>query len=416
MFLHYHTGKEVFFMRKHMVRNTGMMILALLAGIYDSFRIVRYLPFPWNRFLGIVISIFSLFCLMFQAYSTSDTVRIRRGYQTAILISGIYIGFLTYHMMLLIVTDFFYLPLRFAAHLPLKRYPFDIADLLLTLGIVTYGAIHARRPKVVPYRIRLAEGDSGSCPDLPAVPGHSYHIVLLSDLHVGSCIGEHFIHNIVQQVNRLHPDLILIAGDILNHADPHECTTIHGTERELSHLQAKDGVLAVTGNHDASGSDPDFRRFLERSHIRLIDDLTVETPAVNVVGRTGSVPGVGSVLRVQKTNDCPAPLTKDNRTSLKALMRRCNPCKPVVVLDHDPDGVPEACLNQADLILCGHTHHGQFFPCNYFTRWHYGKSLLGGYSRQGKTQIVVSSGCGCFQTSLRIGTDSEISDLHLTLH
>ena len=87
--------------------------------------------------------------------------------------------------------------------------------------------------------------------------------------------------------------------------------------------------------------------------------------------------------------------------------------KPVVVLDHDPQGIREAETVQADLVLCGHTHRGQFFPMNLFTKLSLEKGFYYGYTRRGKTQAVISAGTGFHQMPIRIGSDSEIVDLHL---
>lgn len=35
--------------------------------------------------------------------------------------------------------------------------------------------------------------------------------------------------------------------------------------------------------------------------------------------------------------------------------------KPRIVVDHNPLGIKEAADNKIDLVLCGHTHKGQFF-------------------------------------------------------
>ena len=45
-----------------------------------------------------------------------------------------------------------------------------------------------------------------------------YRIVQLSDLHIGSWVGqEQTIRTLVEQVNALNPDLIVFTGDLVNH-------------------------------------------------------------------------------------------------------------------------------------------------------------------------------------------------------
>jgi hypothetical protein len=62
--------------------------------------------------------------------------------------------------------------------------------------------------------------------------------------------------------------------------------------------------------------------------------------------------------------------------------------------------------NGIDLQLSGHTHNGQFWPLNYFTRKIY--ELSYGYLKKGNTQIIVSSGYGLWGPRIRSGSRSEV--------
>ena len=85
-----------------------------------------------------------------------------------------------------------------------------------------------------------------------------------------------------------------------------------------------------------------------------------------------------------------------------------------MVLDHDPNGITEAAACDADLVLAGHTHRGQFFPLSLLTQSSYEKGYFYGLAQTANeltghiTTSIVSSGAGYFQTPIRIGTDSEI--------
>ena len=85
-----------------------------------------------------------------------------------------------------------------------------------------------------------------------------------------------------------------------------------------------------------------------------------------------------------------------------------------MVLDHDPGKIPEAVSFGVDLVLCGHTHKGQFFPVTYFTKWANGKHYFYGHEVFGKTHAVICAGTGFFQLPVRLGTDNEAADIHLS--
>ena len=65
----------------------------------------------------------------------------------------------------------------------------------------------------------------------------------------------------------------------------------------------------------------------------------------------------------------------------------------------------------ADLFLAGHTHGGQFFPLTLINdrAFEYNRGLY----RCGDMAVYVSCGSGTFGLPIRIGTDSEITLLHL---
>ena len=86
-----------------------------------------------------------------------------------------------------------------------------------------------------------------------------------------------------------------------------------------------------------------------------------------------------------------------------------------VLGNHDPQGIREAAAAGASLVLCGHTHRGQFFPVNFFTRWANGRHYFYGYESFSQTQAFISSGAGYFQLPVRIGTSNEVVSLLLRL-
>ena len=85
---------------------------------------------------------------------------------------------------------------------------------------------------------------------------------------------------------------------------------------------------------------------------------------------------------------------------------------PILLLDHQPQAEEEAKQAGVDLLMCGHTHNGQVFPGNLIVgltaKYTYG------YSKDGDTNIVVTSGAGFWGPPCRVASDSEIVVLNLT--
>lgn len=242
------------------------------------------------------------------------------------------------------------------------------------------GIIGTRRLKIITHKINI-EGMNGKC-----------RMVLLSDLHIGFYVGAQHIRKTVDKVNALHPDCVVIAGDIINAGNTRECPEIDKAAAELAKLSSKLGAFAVTGNHDPDSGDADFVQFLQDADITLLDDEVYKTDRFALIGR--------------KT-------CTQQRKELCTLKEQCGNL-PIVVIDHDPLGARQACRENADLVLCGHTHKGQVFPLGLFCRLLYSKGEFWGLSKKGKTNIMVSAGTGYFSMPMRIGSSCEINCLELS--
>lgn len=349
------------------------------AAIYSSLRVAWAFPRPAEYIVGALVCAFALFGVGFQTYTRHrDDHSFHPMYRRAVIASGLYVAFMTYHFCALVVCDLLYLFLHRVPGAP-KRDAFSMAAAVAALLIVAYGYWRVHQIRIIPVRLRCSKLNRR----------FPYRIVHLSDLHIGAAISEKHVREMVRKVNLCHPDLIVITGDILNHGGTYEVPDLKKIEAILAGMRAKDGVYGVLGNHDTETPDPNLYRFFRKCGIRMIDNRVVETDTVSLVGRTGIIVSGG-------------------RVSLRRLMEHVNRRKPVIVLDHDPKGIREASGCGADLVLCGHTHAGQFFPCTVFTHMIYGKTGSHGVGQLGKTVSVVSAGTGYFQTPVRIGTDNEI--------
>src|SRR5262249_34461727 len=103
---------------------------------------------------------------------------------------------------------------------------------------LAYGVLTVQRgPIVRRVRVPLAK--------LPA-SADGYTIVQLTDIHIGWTLGAEFAERVVAITNALAPDAIVLTGDLVDghvrELAPHVAP--------LAQLRARDGVYAVTGNHE----------------------------------------------------------------------------------------------------------------------------------------------------------------------
>jgi len=255
---------------------------------------------------------------------------------------------------------------------------------IVSAAVVAIGYRNTKHIRTVSYRILLGQGEK------------EFRIALISDLHLGAFVGVDHIKRIVEAVNAIHPDLIVIAGDLIDDDNSilSEPAELQQLSCEFRQFQSKYGAMLTLGNHDPDAADPAFRAFLEESHIQLLHNQILELPAVNVVGVSD-----------------PA---HNKRVPIGNLMADGNPAKPTIVIDHDPRYMDTAVAQNAHLILSGHTHAGQFFPASVLTRIALGKQRFYGHHIIGNTHAVVTSGVGFFNLPVRLCTSNEIVKIVLS--
>lgn len=257
------------------------------------------------------------------------------------------------------------------------------AVVFILLVLSTIGYIRFSNPKIVPLHIDLP--NNGNKPEC-------LNIVAVSDVHLGDMIRKSRLKKYVKLINQQQPDLILIAGDLFDR-------NMHTIERqnkqaELRKLNARYGVYAILGNHEYFGNVNKAKEIIEQSGIKLLRDsaVTIDNKLV-IIGRDDR--------------------TNRNRKSLKHLTASVDSNLPSVLLDHQPYNLSEAVENNINVQISGHTHNGQIFPINRIVRRMY--ELAYGYKKTGNTHFYVSSGLGLWGAPIRLGTQSEIVNIRLSL-
>ncbi|MDR2476051.1 MAG: metallophosphoesterase, partial [Bacteroidales bacterium] len=188
----------------------------------------------------------------------------------------------------------------------------------------------------------------------------------------------------IDQLNSEEPDIILIAGDIIdNHLLPLQEQHI---SESFHRLKSTYGIYAAVVNHEYIAGIDKSIAFLQEAGICVLRD------SVALVDSTFFVVG-----RDDRSNR--------NRLPLETLTHSLDKSKPVILLDHQPVRLEETEANNITLQISGHTHHGQLIPISWITRLMFEKPY--GYLKKGNSHIYVTSGIGIWGGKFRIGTQSE---------
>jgi predicted MPP superfamily phosphohydrolase len=222
-------------------------------------------------------------------------------------------------------------------------------------------------------------------------------IVVASDIHLGTLVGQKWFDKIVDRINVLNPDIILLPGDIVD--EDLGPVIKQNLGESLRSLKSRFGVFAITGNHEYIGGVEEASRYLVDHGVTVLRDRVLRiNETVYLVGREDR-----SMDR----------FTEKTREPLKDLMAEVDGHFPVILMDHQPFHLEEGEDNGVDLQVSGHTHHGQLFPLNFITGRIY--ELSRGYKKKGKAHIYVSSGVGTWGPPVRLGNRPEIVNIKLRL-
>ena len=169
-------------------------------------------------------------------------------------------------------------------------------------------------------------------------------ICQLSDLHYTGHINLEFFQRVVEEANKLQPDLIFITGDLVD-----EAKCLPWLESTLGRLQAKHGVYYVLGNHDLLIRDePRLRELIAQAGVKWAGDGKWHDLEIN-----------GGHLRLSG-NALPW-FTHCNKLAIDDLGPNDGEAEQPfkILLSHSPDQMIWAKDYGFDLMFGGHTHGGQ---------------------------------------------------------
>lgn len=228
--------------------------------------------------------------------------------------------------------------------------------------------------------------------DLPAA-FDGYRMLQLTDIHASRLLTGDWVRQVVAESNALKPDLIVITGDLID-------GTVDARRddfRPLGDLQAPDGVIAITGNHEYYAQYSDWMQAFRALHMQVLENSHTQVrrgdAALTIAGVTDPVAARYGL---------PLP-------DLQAALAGADPAAPVILLDHRPRNAAEAAARGVKLQLSGHTHGGQIIGMDQLVKRANGGFVSGRYEVDGMT-LYVSNGAGLWAGfPARIGVPSEIT-------
>lgn len=222
-------------------------------------------------------------------------------------------------------------------------------------------------------------------------------IAQISDLHVGPTIKRDYVDTVVEQVNALKPDLIFFTGDMVDGSVEYLADDVE----PLRDLRSRYGTFFVTGNHEYySGVDYWLHKVAELG----MTDLHNEHRILEINGEHLAIAGVTDLMAHQ--------IDPAHRSDPHKATQGIPADMPTILLAHQPGTASALDGLNIDLMVCGHTHGGQYYPFKYAVSLAH--PYVAGLYQQGNTSVYVNRGTGYWGPPLRLGVPSEITFFELT--
>lgn len=378
-----------------LILGLGGLMLAVHAYFYWRLVVGTGSSRRWRLVGGIVLAV--LFLSLFGSLATQRTAAgpdLRPLHLTGMTWFAAVI-YLVLVLVLAEVVRLVLLVVRRMRHLnaePLRRRQFSRVA-AATAGIVAVGTVGFGMTQAF-GEVRVVRATI-ALPDLPE-QFEGYRIALATDLHLGPISGRALTQDVVDAVNREDVDMVALVGDLSDGlpGDLSEATT------PLGQLEASDGVLFTTGNHEYYSDAAAWRAAMPGLQVEALRN------AAHPVERGDRR------LLFAGINDATGE-DFDDPADLQAALVDRRPDDTVVLLAHKPRQSAVAAAADVDLQLSGHTHGGQFWPFHLAVLAQ--QKTLAGAERVGDTQVWTSRGAGFWGPPIRVGAPPDISILTLTL-
>jgi hypothetical protein len=237
---------------------------------------------------------------------------------------------------------------------------------------------------------------------------HGVKIVHISDIHYGRTINEKRLKHIVEEINKLKPNIVVLTGDLID-----KDTKLNSNIKDIIVNNLKDidttlGKYAIYGNHDYAFSE--YPTIIEESGFTLLKnsyDLIYNDSYEPIF-----IGGVDSLLKGNPDiNSIMDYYNIEEETEEKVL-----PNYKIILL-HEPDYFNEfKDKNNISLVLSGHSHNGQIrIPFIGGLKKVKGAKIYNElYYKINDTDLYISSGIGTSTINLRLFNRPSINLYRLT--
>lgn len=218
----------------------------------------------------------------------------------------------------------------------------------------------------------------------------NFKIIHFTDIHYKKVITKDTIKELINQINKTKPDIVLFTGDLIDKDYKLNNNDINFLITELSKINSKYGIYSILGDNDYQELE-NIKNIYLQSDITLLDNSS--TTIINEQNQKLQIAGISSNLN--QSNDISEIIKPENNDIIDYK----------IILTHEPDNI-ESILNNypnTPLILAGHSINGSinipiikklFLPTG-------AKNYYNPYYKINNTNIYISNGIGVNEINFR---------------
>lgn len=225
-------------------------------------------------------------------------------------------------------------------------------------------------------------------------------VAFISDIHLGKYYGEKEFAGLAARIDALHPDIVLIGGDIVDNSESGEVDPI-AIGKLIRTIHAPLGIYAVEGNHDIE--DRNTRAFTQKVYaaagVRLLSN---ESVLIKSGGGQIAIAGLQESFFHKPDADKAYKGIPEGTFTIGMV--------------HQPDIAVQFAPHKTELVLSGHTHGGIAVLPFYGPVFKVadGMKMIKGVYKVENTEVYVSNGIGFVILKARLGAPAEIVVYTLT--
>lgn len=218
-------------------------------------------------------------------------------------------------------------------------------------------------------------------------------LAIVADSQFNIANNKQFARRITRKLATLDYDALFLPGDVFDGAK----LDWQPLESEFKKWSEKTPVFMVPGNHEEYGDYNEFMNIMRRNEIVTLEDEMISWNDISIVG----------FKYYGREN------VDQGEQIINNLFQEKKPPSPIIVMNHEPRYQDLFANYNADLVIHGHTHGGQFWPLKYIVQRVYGDFWYG-ENVHGDTTFITSSGLGLAAFPSRLFNTPEIVLINFT--